>query len=90
MCKKKREEVISFKVDEELGRQLKDIPNRSEFIRSAIALALKRVCPLCHGQGSLSDLQKMYLDDFLKDHRFVQADEDKENVLICSHRAEHE
>lgn len=77
-------------MDEELSRQLKDIPNRSEFIRSAIALALKRVCPLCHGQGSLSDLQKIYLDDFLKDHQFVRAEEEKENFLICSHRAEHE
>lgn len=86
MCRKK-EEVISFKVDEELASQLKNLPNRSEFIRHAVASALKRICPLCHGVGSLSSIQQGFLEDFLKDHSFAPLEQGEEDsLIICSHR----
>lgn len=88
MCKKRREEVITFKVDEDLGKKLRDIPNRSEFIRTAVANALNRVCPLCHGNGTLSELQQVFLDDFLSDHSIIPGANEQEHVLVCSHRGE--
>ena len=41
-------ETITFKVEQELLQQLGGIPNRSEFIRNALLLALGSLCPLCN------------------------------------------
>lgn len=80
---KKKESIISFKVDNELHEAIKDIPNRSEFIRSAILGALGSVCPLCKGTGMLTKNQKHHWDDFSADHRVRLCDECNEHIIVC-------
>src|SRR5438874_4431505 len=43
--------VVAFKVEEELAEFLNKLPNKSEFIRKAIAAQLGMACPLCNGTG---------------------------------------
>src|SRR5271166_2273434 len=43
--------VVAFKVEEELAELLNKLPNKSAFIRKAIAAQLGMACPLCNGQG---------------------------------------
>ena len=40
MSEPKKQEIITFKVDEALRRALQGVQNRSEFIRAAILAAL--------------------------------------------------
>jgi hypothetical protein len=46
--------TVAFKVEDDLARLLNEMPNRSEFIRKAIAAQLGITCPLCHGKGAVS------------------------------------
>src|SRR5205823_6040311 len=43
--------VVAFKVEKELADLLDKLPNKSAFIRDAIAAHLGIDCPLCHGKG---------------------------------------
>jgi len=43
--------VVAFKVEEELAEFLNKLPNKSEFIRKAIAAQLAIDCPFCKGSG---------------------------------------
>ncbi len=43
--------VVAFKVEEELAEFLNKLPNKSAFIRKAIAAQLGLACPLCNGKG---------------------------------------
>jgi len=43
--------VWAFKVEEELAEFLNKLPNKSAFIRKAIATQLGMACPLCNGKG---------------------------------------
>lgn len=43
--------VVAFKVEEELAEFLNKLPNKSAFIRKAIAAQLSIACPLCDGAG---------------------------------------
>lgn len=43
--------VVAFKVEEELAEFLNKLPNKSAFIRKAIAAQLGMACPLCQGKG---------------------------------------
>jgi hypothetical protein len=55
MARKKSElAMVAFKVEEELAALLNELPNKSEFIRKAIAAQLGLTCPLCHGKGAVS------------------------------------
>ncbi|MEJ5273267.1 MAG: CopG family transcriptional regulator [Spirochaetota bacterium] len=63
-----KDEVISFKLDHALYEKLKEIPDRSKFIRSAIEAALEDICPLCNGTGIMSKEQKKHWNDFTKNH----------------------
>src|SRR5271166_609054 len=45
--------VVAFKVENELADLLNKLPNKSAFIRKAIASQLGVACPLCKGQGVL-------------------------------------
>ena len=49
--KSPKTEVVAFKVEEELAEFLNKLPNKSAFIRKAIAAQLGMACPLCNGQG---------------------------------------
>src|SRR5207249_11883412 len=43
--------VVAFKVEAELAEFLNKLPNKSAFIRKAIAAQLSMACPLCNGTG---------------------------------------
>jgi hypothetical protein len=43
--------VVAFKVEKELAELLNKLPNKSAFIRKAIAAQLGIACPLCQGKG---------------------------------------
>src|SRR5258708_26795972 len=45
--------VVAFKVEEELAEFLNKLPNKSAFIRKAIASQLAVACPLCNGTGTV-------------------------------------
>jgi hypothetical protein len=45
--------VVAFKAEEELAEFLNKLPNKSEFIRKAIAAQLAIECPLCRGAGNV-------------------------------------
>lgn len=79
----RKDSIITFKVDGALHDVIKDIPNRSEFIRSAIFQALGCICPLCNGSGILNKSQKQHWDNFSADHPMRQCDECNENIIIC-------
>lgn len=88
---KKKQEIITFKVDEDLLDAIKEIPNRSEFIRMAILEALGSVCPLCNGSGMLTPNQKRHWQDFATDHSVETCSRCNESILVCTkgHRRIH-
>src|SRR5437868_8589454 len=47
----KPKKVVAFKVEEDLADLLNKLPNKSAFIRKAIAAQLGVACPLCQGKG---------------------------------------
>jgi hypothetical protein len=47
------QESVSFKAGPELTRFLRNIPNRSKFIRTTLMAAFGHICPLCQGRGVL-------------------------------------
>jgi hypothetical protein len=80
---KKKEEVITFKVEEALARAMDGIPNRSEFIRSAILSALKNICPLCNGTGMLTPDQVRHYENFKKNHVIEECTNCHAFHLVC-------
>lgn len=80
---KKKQEVITFKVDEDLLKKIRDIPNRSEFIRNAIIGALGSLCPLCNGTGVLNPNQKRHWEDFAIHHSIKKCNGCDEHFLVC-------
>jgi hypothetical protein len=82
--KKSKSEIITFKVDNALSEALHEIPNRSEFIRAAVAAALGAVCPLCQGTGILTPHQKEHWESFSRDHTIQKCRDCEELYLDCS------
>jgi hypothetical protein len=76
-------EVITFKVPEYLKEAMKGIPNRSEFIRTAILAALGNICPLCNGTGILLPNQKKHWDHFAKHHFLEECKRCNAVHLVC-------
>jgi hypothetical protein len=83
MTEKRKREIVTFKVDHPLWNVLRDIPNRSEFIRRAIQAALGGVCPLCQGAGTLSADQKGHWDRFSESHSLRKCDDCHAIHLVC-------
>lgn len=83
MADNRKQEIITFKVDESLWGELQGVPNRSEFIRSAILSALKSTCPLCKGSGVLTTDQRKHWDRFLRNHSVQQCDDCRAIHLVC-------
>jgi hypothetical protein len=83
----KKQEIITFKVDEGLARTLECIPNRSEFIRTALLAYLSGICPLCNGTGVLSPHLKLHWKEFLKDHEIKECKECHALFPVCSAKA---
>ena len=81
----KKQEVITFKVDESLASILKTMPNRSEFIRSALCNALKNICPLCKGEGIFTPKQWQHWQTFQKKHFVEECADCHSYHLVCSH-----
>lgn len=85
--KKSKSEIITFKVDAALSESLHEIPNRSEFIRAAVAAALGAACPLCQGTGILTPHQKEHWEKFSRDHSIQKCRDCEELYLNCSRPA---
>jgi uncharacterized protein YbaR (Trm112 family) len=78
-----KQQIITFKAEEALVEAMEDIPNRSEFIRSAILAALDGVCPLCHGTGVLNSHQQRHWQEFSRTHSVERCNECDEGKLVC-------
>lgn len=85
MKKYNKTEIVTFKADDALLDAMKGIPNRSEFIRSAVLQALDSVCPLCSGTGIMTASQKEHWESFRKDHKLEECTDCHELHLICDH-----
>ncbi|MBN1552957.1 CopG family transcriptional regulator [bacterium] len=81
---RRKVDVITFKVDRELTDRLRQIPNRSGFIRSAILFALDAACPLCNGSGVLTSDQKKHWRSFSQHHDLVECKRCGAVHLTCS------
>jgi hypothetical protein len=42
---------VTFRVDPELAEQLRELPNQTYFVESALREALRQKCPFCAGTG---------------------------------------
>lgn len=82
--KKDKRDIITFKVPESLTEAMKGIPNRSEFIRSAVLAALDSLCPLCKGAGILMPNQKTHWDQFAEHHGLEECPTCHAVHLVCS------
>lgn len=80
---RQKETVVTFKVDDTLFEKLKNVPNRSEFIRTAILAALENHCPLCRGTGVLTPNQKRHWETFARHHALRECDDCHEVHLVC-------
>jgi len=83
-----KEEIITFKVNKELGEFLKNLPNKSEFIRNAILKSMDNVCPLCNGLGFLTDSQIKHWKEFSKNHKFIKCSKCNQEYLSCDNKEE--
>ncbi|MDP8239682.1 MAG: hypothetical protein P9X24_11385 [Candidatus Hatepunaea meridiana] len=80
---KKKQEIITFKVDEALSEVLKSVPNRSEFIRAAILTAMDNICPLCMGSGILTPDQRKHWENFTDSHTLEECENCHAFHLVC-------
>jgi hypothetical protein len=78
-----KDEVITFKADPQLAELLKRMPNRSQFIRSAILSSLDHICPLCQGLGILSPDQKRHWQEFAENHGIRECKDCGSVFLVC-------
>ena len=83
MRSSKKQEIVTFKVDESLAASLKQIPNRSEFIRHAIMDALDNGCPLCQGTGLLTQEQRDHWLHFVENHSVSKCEDCNAVHLVC-------
>ena len=79
-----KQEIVTFKVNASLLEAMEGIPNRSEFIRSAVLDALDSSCPLCKGTGILTPQQKQHWDEFADDHSIEKCGDCHEMHLVCT------
>ncbi|MBA2479988.1 MAG: CopG family transcriptional regulator [Planctomycetes bacterium] len=82
----KRPRVVSFKADAALCARLDSVPNRSEFIRSALMSALENACPLCAGSGILQPHQRRQWRSFSATHPRLECGRCHEHVFSCAGR----
>ncbi|MGC8659633.1 MAG: ribbon-helix-helix domain-containing protein [Desulfomonilaceae bacterium] len=86
--KKEKQDIITFKVPESLVEAMKGIPNRSEFIRTAVVAALDSVCPLCRGAGVIMPTQRRHLEIFMADHHLEECHTCNAVHLVCEHNSQ--
>ena len=85
--KRAKDEIVTFKVDQSLLEAMKGVPNRSQFIRTAILAALDSVCPVCKGSGILTPNQQRHWAAFAADHAMEECDHCHEVRLVCANSA---
>ena len=66
--------VVAFKVEQELAELLNKLPNKSAFIRQAIAAQLGVACPLCQGKGVVPRGVHDHYAPILHQHRHRSCD----------------
>ena len=76
-------EVITFKVDADLAKYIKSLPNSSDFIREAVLQAMKHTCPLCRGKGTMTQDEMNHLNTFLKSHSINECTKCNANIIKC-------
>lgn len=64
-----RTATVAFKVEAELAELLNQLPNKSAFIRQAIAAQLGLCCPLCKGKGIVPRAIHDYFARLIDAHR---------------------
>ena len=84
MAGRKKQEIVTFKVDEALWEAMRGIPNRSEFIRAALLSALDSTCPLCKGNGMLTPDQRKHWEEFSERHSLEECDDCHAFHLVCA------
>jgi len=85
-AKRPDHEIITFKSDRALVEAMRGIPNRSQFIRSAILAALDGACPLCKGTGILTPEQRRHWDAFTADHAVKECKQCHALHVVCTNR----
>ncbi len=75
--------IITFKADTSLVEAMQRIPNRSEFIRAAILMALDNLCPLCAGSGVLTANQMHHWQEFTRTHSLEECSDCHEVRVVC-------
>jgi hypothetical protein len=83
MTGRKKQEIITFKVDKTLVTAMEGIENRSEFIRSAILSALQNICPLCKGTGMLTPDQYRHWNEFAQNHSVEECSRCNAYYIVC-------
>ena len=78
-----KSDIITFKAEPSLVDALARVPNRSEFIRSALLAALENTCPLCQGTGFLTPKQRRHLEDFMGEHKIEECHDCHEIHLVA-------
>ena len=81
----RKEEIITFKVDEELAEALGRIRNRSDFIRQAVLAAIGNICPVCNGSGTMTVSQKRHWEEFTRHHHVAFCEDCHEPRMVCDH-----
>ena len=81
--REKKDIVMTFKADGPLLKALDNVPNRSEFIRSAILNALNNACPLCGGTGIFTPDQRKHWELFNKSHDVEQCGDCHAVHIVC-------
>src|SRR5262245_37327080 len=72
--KTNKNDVVAFKVEKELADFLNRLPNKSAFIRKAIAAQMNMACPLCHGTGQVNRWVHDYFQPMLANWNAKQCE----------------
>ncbi len=86
MNQNRKQEIITFKVDDALAEALRGVPNRSEFIRDAILSALNNTCPLCRGSGVLTQNQRSHWSSFTENHSVKKCSDCNALYIVCDNK----
>ena len=86
MAEGRKHGIVTFKADASLVRAMRGIPNRSDFIRSAILAALDSACPLCAGTGTLTPDQRRHWGRFRAEHEVTECENCHALHLVCAAR----
>jgi len=58
--------VVTFRVDAHLAEALERLPDKSQFIRQALAKTFHETCPACAGEGRLDCDAAKWIAEVLK------------------------